>query len=108
MPVCNNTTSVRTQKLHLTDILVFRSSPVQISTETAVTDIFMAVLTLSTKCCITTNKRITVTSLSSTLFRAQPTVSHYTEGSSCLGYYAVLIGDSFLMLQRRLLAPPSQ
>jgi hypothetical protein len=40
MPVCNNTTSVRTQKLRLTDMLVFHSSPVQISTGTTVTDIF--------------------------------------------------------------------
>lgn len=61
MPVCNNTTCVRTQKLCLTETLVFRSSPVQISTGSTVTDIFMGVLTPSTKCCITTSKRITVT-----------------------------------------------
>lgn len=109
MPVCNNTTSVRTQKLHLTETFVFRSSPVQISTGTTVTDIFMAALTPSTKCCVVTTKWITLTSLytiSTTLFMDHPTVSHYTEGSSHLGHYAVLIGDLFLM-HRRLLTPPS-
>ena len=109
MPVCNNTTSVTIQKLRLIEMLVFHSSPVQISTGTTVTDIFMDVLTPSTKCCDTTSKRIRVTSLytiCSTLFWDHPTVSHYTEGSSHLGYYAVLIGGLFLTLQRRFLAPP--
>jgi len=110
MPVCNNTTSVRTQKLRLIETFVFHSSPVKIATGTTVTDIFMAVPTPSTKCCVTTTKWITVTSLytiSTTSFMDHPTVSHYAEGSSRLGYYAVLIGDSFLTLQRRLLARPS-
>jgi len=82
MPVCNNTTSVRTQELRITETLVFWSSPVQISTVTIVTNIFTAVLSPSTKC-VTTSKRITVTSLYPTiLFRDHPTISHYTKGSS--------------------------
>jgi hypothetical protein len=66
----------------------------------------MAFLTPSTKCCVATSEHITATSfytISATLFRDHPTISHFTNGSSSLGYHAVLIGDLFLMLQRRLL-----
>lgn len=69
----------------------------------------MAFLTLWTKRCITTSKQITAASFYtiSTTFRDHPTISHYIEGSNLLGYYAVSIGDLYLMLQRRLLAPSS-